>query len=55
MTDSGMTDVVYCHLCYNEWFKGEWGTICPHCENEATEVVRLIFLLKVASCGAVEG
>jgi Zn finger protein HypA/HybF involved in hydrogenase expression len=34
-----MSDVVYCNLCFNEWFKDEWGVICPHCENESTEVV----------------
>jgi len=34
-----MSDVVYCNLCFNEWFKDEWGVICPHCENENTEIV----------------
>jgi Zn finger protein HypA/HybF involved in hydrogenase expression len=36
---SGDREVVYCHLCSNEWWKDEHGLTCPRCEGDATEIV----------------
>jgi E3 ubiquitin-protein ligase RNF115/126 len=36
---SGPREVVYCHMCYNEWWKDQDDLKCPRCESEATEIV----------------
>ena len=36
---SGPQEVVYCHRCENEWYKEQFGLICPHCDGDVTEIV----------------
>jgi E3 ubiquitin-protein ligase RNF115/126 len=32
---------MFCHECHDEWYRDEKGIICPECDSEFTEVVRL--------------
>ena len=32
-------ELVYCHLCENEWYRDEHGLQCPQCESEIVEIV----------------
>ncbi|KAH6961716.1 hypothetical protein BKA56DRAFT_532127 [Ilyonectria sp. MPI-CAGE-AT-0026] len=32
-------EVVYCHACSHEWYRGEHGLECPECGGDITEVV----------------
>ena len=34
-------ELVFCHQCEHEWFKDQNGLVCPVCDSEFTEVVRL--------------
>lgn len=36
---SGPREVVYCHQCYNEWYKEQSDLTCPRCHSGATEIV----------------
>ncbi len=40
---SGPREVVYCHRCENEWYKEDHGLVCPRCDGEITEIVRIGF------------
>lgn len=42
-------EVVYCHACSNEWYRVDYGLICPDCNSEATEIVCFISCL-LSSC-----
>ncbi|KAG6038742.1 hypothetical protein E4U41_003769 [Claviceps citrina] len=32
-------EVVYCHACFNEWFRIDHGLACPRCGSDVTEIV----------------
>ncbi|GAO15751.1 uncharacterized protein UV8b_00929 [Ustilaginoidea virens] len=32
-------EVVFCHACSHEWYRDEYGLICPRCEGDITEIV----------------
>lgn len=38
---TGERKVVFCHHCENEWWQDDHGLVCPRCDGEVTEVVRL--------------
>jgi E3 ubiquitin-protein ligase RNF115/126 len=38
---SGPREVVYCHQCDHEWYQDEHGLVCPNCDGEITEIVRI--------------
>ncbi|THY89700.1 hypothetical protein D6C92_07078 [Aureobasidium pullulans] len=31
-------DLVFCHVCENEWFRDEGGLTCPDCHSDFTEI-----------------
>jgi E3 ubiquitin-protein ligase RNF115/126 len=37
---TGDREVVYCHLCGNEWYRENGSLICPSCDGEVSEIVR---------------
>jgi Zn finger protein HypA/HybF involved in hydrogenase expression len=32
-------EVVYCHACSHEWYRDDYGLMCPCCTSEVTEIV----------------
>lgn len=36
----GQRELVYCHLCRDEWYRDEHGLVCPHCGGDFVEIVR---------------
>ncbi|OAQ58219.2 ATP-dependent DNA helicase PIF1 [Pochonia chlamydosporia 170] len=32
-------EVVFCHACCFEWYRDDYGLMCPYCENDITEIV----------------
>ncbi|TWU75537.1 hypothetical protein ED733_005991 [Metarhizium rileyi] len=32
-------EVVFCHACSREWYRDDYGLMCPNCESEITEIL----------------
>lgn len=40
--DATDREVVYCHACCFEWYRDEFGILCPSCQSDVTEVVSML-------------
>lgn len=36
---TGERDVVFCHICENEWYRDSGGLECPSCHSDAVEII----------------
>lgn len=42
-------EMVFCHVCENEWFRDEHGLVCPDCQSDFTEIVCFLYRFLVGT------